>query len=344
MDYGDPNVMAAYQDAYQAQMNLLAGAAGGPQVVAPPPGVQANRFNPYGGGGGGGKGKGKGKTKGKDTMKGKPVNKEKPVVNVNQINASKEPMSGGISFKNIFQEKLSKQIHRPLLPGDVVYTCTRGQGGKLCTMTIPCLGEEHKFESDLPAADDKQAGQIASSKALEVLFPDVYIAVLEAYNTAKEELQGSAGATGDGTTASAATTGEPKSELNNRVLAVIGRPCTKEDVVYETKWDRAINGYVCTVKLNALDGGQGHEVYSSDLIGCNDQKMAEKDAAKKALEANKARFDLALMDQEAKKAQKVPWGSKGKGKGKGFPGFGKGKGKGGGGVVVPPSMGFHGAG
>lgn len=354
MDASDPAIQKAYQDAYQAQMNALMQqqqmlnvptgvayptmAVSAPQVIAPPPGVQASRYNPYGGLQGGSKGKGKGKTK------GKPPPQEKPVVNMNQINANKDLMSGGVSFKNILQEKLSKHIHRPLQSDiDISYTYTRVKGGRMCTITLPCLGEGHSYESDRPGNDEKMAGQIASSKALEGVFPEVYSAVMEAYNSAKAELEAGAAAGGEAEAAAAAAATEPKSELNRRINAFIKRPCSKEDVVYETQWDRAAHGYVCTLKLNCLDAGAGTEVYTSTILGCRDQKLAEKDAAKKALEAKKAQFDQALLEQEEKKAKKMPWGGGGKGKG-GFPGYGKGKGKGGGGFFVAPSMGFHGAG
>merc|ERR1712061_143975 len=51
------------------------------------------------------KGKGKGYGNGKGKMKGKEKapKPEKPMVNANQINPAKDPLAGGISFKNILQ-------------------------------------------------------------------------------------------------------------------------------------------------------------------------------------------------------------------------------------------------
>lgn len=345
MDYGDPAAMQAYQQAYQAQMQQLQQSQSQLSMVATNQTFSGgNQYSPYGGSKGS-KGKGKGKDGGKGKKGKSKVPEAKPVVNPNQLNASKEAMSGGISFKNIFQEKLSKQIHRPIQPGDVVYTCTRVQGGRHCVLTLPCLGEGHTYESDRPGTDEKMAGQIASSKALEALYPDVYEAVMEAYSSARAEVEATQAIGGEVVKGTDPLTGEPKGELNNRVLAVIGRPCNKEDVIYDCKWDRNLNGYVCTLTLNALDGGAGTAVYTSDLVGCNDSKLAEKDAAKKALEIHKDQFDEALREREEKKAQKARAEAKAKGKGKtgGFGGFGKGKGKGGG-YHVAPSMGFFGTG
>lgn len=217
---------------------------------------------------------------------------EKPLVNPNQINPAKEPFDGGISFKNILQEKVAKKIHRPIQPGDVIYTCTKVKGGRSCTLTMSCLGEEHIYESDQPGADEKQAGQIAASKALEALFPDVSAAVLEAHNAAKEGLAepGSIGAALD-------LEGEPKGLLNQRVQLCARRPLETGDIVYETKWQPVVQGYVSILTLNALDG----EIYESDLSCCTDMKQAEKDAARKALEAHQEVFDLAMLEHEEKK-------------------------------------------
>merc|ERR1711963_912776 len=101
---------------------------------------------------------GKGKGKGWKSKGGPP--KEKPLVNTNHINPAKEPLDGGISFKNILQEKVSAQTKRPIGPGDMIYEVQRMKGGKACTLTIPCLNIEEKFQTDTPGKDDKQAGQI----------------------------------------------------------------------------------------------------------------------------------------------------------------------------------------
>lgn len=247
---------------------------------------------PMGGCGPYGKGKGKGK--------GPPKPKEeKPLVNANQINPSKEPFDGGISFKNILQEKISKHIMRPIAPGDLTYACEKAPGGRKCTLTITVLGPEHVYEADQLGKDDKQAGQIAASKALEAIFPDVCIMVMEAHASG----QGVIPAAQEG---GAATTvdpqGEPKGLLNRYIQIAIGRPVATGDVVYETKWQGT--GYVCTVSLNAMDAGAGLHVYTSDLPNCRDQKQAEKDAARKALEANAEEFETlsALHVSKPKRA------------------------------------------
>jgi len=264
---------------------------------------KGKKSGPYGFSGKGG-GKSKGKPKGA-------ASQEKPVVNPNQINPSKDMFDGGISFKNILQEKVSKQIHRPIQPGDLVYTCTRGKGGRHCTLGMPCLGEDQPpFESDQPDKDEKAAGQRAAAKALEALFPTVHAAVLEAYS-------GGEGSQVD-------PNGEPKGLLNRNVQLMISRPVEKTDVVYETKWRHDINGYHCIVRLNGLDGGSGTHVYESDLSGkFTDAKLAEKSAARQALAANAEAFDAAMAANDSKKAAEAAKAQKGFGKG-----FSKGKGKG----------------
>jgi len=279
-------------------------------------GAKGQKSGPYGFGC---KGKGKGKSFGGPK-------EEKPVVNANQINPSKEEFDGGINFKNIFQEKLSKQIRRPMATGDLVYTCTRVQGGKLCTLTTPCLGPDSApFESGEPGKDDKAASQRASAKALEALFPEVYVAVKEAYNAG-------VGTAGDQPPGGVDPAGEPKSLLNRQVQLALARPIEKADIVYETKWRHDLNGYHCVVKINALDGGDGTQAHESDLSGnFKDQKQAEKSAARQALETNATEFAAAQEAHEARKAVEAQKNSKGFGKGDfGKGGFGKsfGKGKG----------------
>jgi len=260
-------------------------------------GCKGQKSGPYGFGG---KGKDKGKGKGKSF--GGPK-EEKPVVNTNQINPSKEEFDGGINFKNIFQEKLSKQIHRPMATGDLVYTCSRVMGGKMCTLTTPCLGPDSApFESDAPGKDEKVAGQRAAAQALAALFPEVYVAVQEAYGAG-------VGTAGDPPPGGVDPNGEPKGLLNRHVQLAIARPVEKADIVYETKWRHDLNGYHCILKINALrifqeDGGDGAQVHESELGGnFKDQKQAEKSAARQALEANATEFAVAQAAHEAKKSR-----------------------------------------
>lgn len=286
----------------------------------------AKGSGPYGGG------KCKGKGKGKPKGKGFAPKTEKPMVNPNQINPGKEPFDGGISFKNIFQEKLSKQIRRPIQPGDLVYTCIRVKGGKTCSLTTPCMPETPPFETDMPGKDDKVAGQMAAAKALEALFPEVYQAVLEAHAAGS----GAAGApSADGAAAALDPMGEPKGLLNQFVQLTTGRPVAVGDVVYETQWRSDLRGYVSVVKLNALDGGAGTHAYASDLLNCTDAKQAEKSAARKALEVHAAEFEAAKAVHEQKKVLESMKSSKGAGKSFGK-GFGKSFGKGFGGKKGGP--------
>merc|ERR1719343_66717 len=108
------------------------------------------------------------------------------------------------------------------------------------------------------------------------MFPDVYMAVLEAHAGAGD---------GEGAGAAVDPNGEPKGLLNRHVQLAAGRPMATGDIVYETKWRYDINSYHTVVKLNALDGGDGSQVYESDVGGnFTDAKQSEKSAARQALE------------------------------------------------------------
>jgi len=268
----------------------------------------------------GGKGKSGPYGFGKGKGKGKPA-EEKPMVNPNQINPGKEKFDGGISFKNIFQEKLSKQIHRPMGPGDLVYTCTRRKGGRSCVLTLPCMGpDQAPFECDGMGKDDKIAGQMAAAKALEALFPEVYAAVLEAYGNIEA-----------GAVAAVDPGGEPKGLLNRQVQVAAGRPLAAGDLAYATSWVHELKSYICTLKVNALEGGAELHTYESDISEgvFTDPKQAEKAAARACLDANEEVFAAAAAVHESKK-QMDPKKNQGKGKnfGKSFgKGFGKSFGK-----------------
>lgn len=271
---------------------------------------------PYGKGKGFGKGKGKGFGKGGGGSTG-----PKPLVNPNQITPSKEAMDGGISFKNILQEKVAKLLNRAIMPGDFVYEVTRVAGGRQCTLTCPCLGPEHKYEAPYAGNDDKHAGQLAASVALERVMPDVYIACLEAHKAARET-----GVSEGATPQNIDPMGEPKGLLNGRLSLTIGRQLAIGDIVYTTAWDNMLHAYLSVLTIPCL--GDGTQVYTSLPSDGKDDKSAEKSAARMALEANKIVFDDAAVRGAARKAatEQKNRGYKGLGKGgKGFGGFGKGR-------------------
>lgn len=281
-----------------------------------------------------GKGKGFGAPYGKGKGKSMGPKVEKPMVNPAQINPTKEPFDGGISFKNMLQEKISKQIHRPISPGDLAYAVVRVKGGKTCTLTFPGLPEhaDKTYESDGAGKDEKQAGQMAASKALEELFPEVYLGAMEAHSAGigappHPVSTPAAAAPADGGVTAVDPYGEPKGWLNRQVQLVCGRPLAKEDVVYETTWKPELGGYICVLKLNGIDEGTGLCVYESDAP-TKDQKQAEKSAARIAIEANKETFEAAKALHDSKKAV-AGANNKGFGKGKSFgKNFGKSFGKG----------------
>jgi len=276
-----------------------------PGMVQPgytPMGVPMGMGFNYGGMSKGGKGKGKGK--------GPRI--EKPVVNPNQLNPIKDPMDGGVSWKNILQEKIAKSLHRTIQPGDVNYTVDRVAGGKTCTISIPALGPEHVYASTRPGRDDKHAGQFAAALALETLFPDVYAACFEAHTAALSTCAETGGPI------EAVGNSEPKGLLNGRLSLVIGRQLNPGDVNYDTQWNPMLGGYGSVLTVPCL-GDPSLVIYASDAQNIQDPKAAEKDAAKKCLDANRSLFDQAAMAGQAKK-ERLALRVKGyKGKGRGVP-------------------------
>lgn len=281
------------------------------------------RFSPYGC-------KGKGKSKAKAKPK-----EDTGLVNSTHINGTKEVMEGGINFKTLLQEHVSKRVHRPIAQGDIVYSCQRVRNGRVATISLPCLGvdeeggEEHKYDGDVPATDEKKAGQAAASKALESLFPEVFLAALEAYDAGVKACKEAANAVSttevaateadtaaaSGSSAAMELGEDPKSALNNRVQLVMNRPVASGDIDYDTKWSWDLNTYVCRLKLMGVDGGE--IVYESEATNCTERKHAERDAARKALEANKSKFDDAIAEREKQKERQKEREIQKKGKGKG---------------------------
>jgi len=275
-----------------------------------------SRWSPYGCKG---KGKGRGKFKG--------PKEQKPLVNPNHINPAKEPLNGGISFKNILQEQVSKRKATPILQGDIVYESTRIRGGRACTLLLPCLGQEHRFETapDRPGTDEKQAGQMVAALALEALFPDVNIAVHEAHLQGAEAALASGNADLENPETLGASPppvavdleGEPKGLLNSRVQIAVERQIVSGDIIYETTWNFAIRGYQCTLHVKALEPADdpGVQAYTAEVSGSTDKRQSEKAAARLALEANRAVFEEAVEKREQKKAAEARKKAKGNSKG-----------------------------
>lgn len=339
MDAGDAAALAA-----------LGGVAAGALNTAPPVDIGVSVPGPasYGGGKGwhggapqnayqqnawrvnnsygGGYGKAKGKTK---FFKG--PREEKPMVNPNHINPAKDPLNGGISFKNILQEQVSKRKGTPIIQGDIVYTTVKVKGGRAGDLLLPCLGtgEEFRFqtEPDKPGSDEKHANQIVASQALEALFPDVNIAVHEAHLSAAEKALDPENCTPDGTPSAAVDPeGEPKGLLNSRVQIAVNRPVMAGDIVYETTWNFHTRGYTSILRVKALEPSpflagaptaEGEEaveapvedvlaqVFTAEAPNSTDKRQAEKAAARLALESNKVLFEEALAKREEKKAREA---------------------------------------
>lgn len=285
-------------------------------------------FKSFKGKGGKGRGKGKGKVH-------KPLvdSDGRPIVNASHINPAKEPLDGGINFKTLLQEQVVKTLHRPIAQGDIQYSSTRVRDGRHGLLVIACLGtgesgSERRWETDVPSADEKKAGQVCASKAMEELFPELFLAALEAHGAramvAAANAKAAAAAAEEGlelggtvaediiasedaaaSTPSAASTlfGEdPKSMLNTRLQLAMGRPVCAGDIVYKTDWNYINNTYECNLKIVGLSGGD--TVYVSDIPNCLDRKAAERDAARKALEANAEHFEAAVAKREQEKLEK----------------------------------------
>jgi len=253
-----------------------------------------------------GKGKGKGKKKGKN----KGTGEVKPMVNPNQLNPAKEPHDGGVNFKTMLQERIAKHLHRAIQPGDIDYSVNRAPGGKTATLTIIALGPEHVYPCTRPGRDDKQAGQFAAAQAMEQLFPDLHVACFEAHAAARETMMA-----GGGPGVEVVGNCEPKGLLNGRISLVVGRQLCPGDVNYATQWNPMLNGFGSVLTVPCL--GDASLVYASDEEGLQDPKAAEKDAAKKCLEANKSLFDqaAALGAQKKERMAVRVKGYKGQGKG-----------------------------
>jgi len=254
------------------------------------------------------KGKGKG-----SKMKGPRI--EKPMVNPNQLNPIKDPMDGGISWKNILQEKIAKTLHRAIKPGDVHYMVDRVPGGKTCTVTVPALGPEHVYPCTRLGRDDKHAGQFAAAGALEKLYPEVHVACFEAHAAARGTMY--SGGSGGEVVRTQTGNCDPKGLLNGRLSMIVGRQLNPGDVNYDTQWNPMLSGYGSVLTVPCL--GDASLIYASDAENLQDPKAAEKDAALKCLEANKGLFDQAAA-QSAVKKERMALRVKGyKGQGRGVP-------------------------
>lgn len=312
-------------------------------------------WGPYGKGwfkGFGGKG-GKGWFKGKGKGRGKPHkplfdSEGRPIVNSSHINPSKDPLDGGINFKTLLQEQVVKALHRPIAQGDIHYSSTRVRDGRHGALVIPCLGagedgSERRWETDVPSSDEKKAGQVCASKAMEELFPELFLAALEAHGAralaaaanaqalaaaaeagldlaatmgvSAEDLGALASvdaATTSGAASSVSCGEDPKSMLNTRLQLALGRPVAAGDIVYKTDWNYMNNTYECNLKIVGLSDVE--TVYVSDIPNCMDKKAAERDAARKALEANVEHFEAAVAKREQEKVEKQARSKTGKGK------------------------------
>jgi len=255
----------------------------------------------------GGKGK---KAKGKDRV-------EKAMVNPNQLNPVKDAMDGGISWKNILQEKIAKTLHRAIKPGDVHYNVDRAPGGKVCTVVVPALGPEHVYPCSRPGRDDKHAGQIAAAGALEKLYPEVHAACFEAHATARGTMFMDTGPGEGGAVRTMTGNCDPKGLLNGRLSMIVGRQLNPGDVNYDTQWNPMLNGFGSVLTVPCL--GDNSLIYASDAEELQDPKQAEKDAALKCLEANKSVFDAAAAMSAAKKERMAVRVKGYKGQGKGVP-------------------------
>jgi hypothetical protein len=209
---------------------------------------------------------------------------------------------------------VSKRKGSPIIQGDIIYTNARVRGGRACTLTLPCLGEgdEFKFETDSgsPGTDEKHASNIVASKALEALFADCNIAVHEAHLTAAEaalnKLDPENSTPADPAVPAVDPEGEPKGLLNSRVQVAVSRQICSGDITYDTNWNFVIRGYTCVLTVRALDAeNNGGQVFTADAPNSTDKRVAEKAAARIALEANKPLFDEALEKREQKKAQEA---------------------------------------
>lgn len=92
---------------------------------------------------------------------------------------------------------------------------------------------------------------------------------------------------------------DPKSKLNMVVQRMIGRPVSKEDVIYATA--KYPGGFQATVTLNCIDG----QSFAGDLS--SNQKDAEKNAAMQVLEFYKDEVEnLSTAQPKNKKRKAAP--------------------------------------
>lgn len=184
---------------------------------------------------------------------------------------------------------------------DFAYTTTKVQGDEcaawMCSLAMPCLQLKETFDTDEPATGPgghKKSQQVCAMKAMQKLYAQLYRTVTAAHKSG-------AGCTGGASGESAESS--CKMRLTDAVQAISstehGRGIQAGDLIFQTELQAETGSYTSSLKLMLIDGGA--RVYTSMKAGAS-KKQAENDASRKALEANKKRFEEAAQALATKKA------------------------------------------
>mmetsp|Transcript_101883 Transcript_101883/g.259020 ORF Transcript_101883/g.259020 Transcript_101883/m.259020 type:complete len:310 (-) Transcript_101883:111-1040(-) len=210
--------------------------------------------------------------------------------------ASAGVANGEVLWKNKLNEVAAKKAGRPLTKGEFVYTATAvDETNKTFTCTVSGALLKKEYRGAEAQISKKLAEHMAAKAAMQAEYKESFA-----------ELHSSV------TVAAAAPAaqgqkrkGEPhpvgsKSELSHAVQMLLGRPVTKEDVVYtSTTIEGDTPSYQSVVSLPTYDASSQYQGAVTAM-----KKDAEASAAKNALAALKAVIAPMEEEHKAKKAKK----------------------------------------
>jgi len=214
-------------------------------------------------------------------------------------------MGGGKEddFKSQLQTEVSKRAKRTLTKGELVYTVTPDETGKLYTATVHGATDgllQQPYESAAPVSGKRAAEHAAAKAALEAEFWPAW-----GGKGGKGGKGGNGGMGGMGALASMKALGAPseppgsdaKSRMNKAAQLLLGRLLNKGEVAYVTSPVEG-QGSVCTVSIPAHDPSAS---WTGAPAGTT--KQAEINAAEAALAA--LADTLTAIEGEKKEKRKA---------------------------------------
>eukprot|EP00932_Pfiesteria_piscicida_P016428 SRR837773.3349.p1 GENE.SRR837773.3349~~SRR837773.3349.p1 ORF type:complete len:365 (+),score=173.12 SRR837773.3349:63-1097(+) len=224
-----------------------------------------------------------------------------------------------IPWKNKLNEAAGKKVLRQLTKGEFEFD-TQEDGAKQYVSTVTSatiFANAAEYVSE-PCASKRLAEHMAAKAAIEGEFPEFYAAIMAGAPVAKGTKRKTA------TEGADPRVGEGKSHLLYVVQMLLGRPATKEDVLYDvTETAEGSGVFTATVKVPGHNGGAdtwaGEEAKTR-----KDAEMSAASIAAAALEETAAPLIEAHKQRKLEKQQEMMAKKRARHEGKGGKGAAKG--------------------